>query len=507
MSALVLLLLVACAPPREPPPAVPAGPVAWSYIAAGSDQDGSRAHGFDGSVPAGAAIAIRSGGLLLAETVADARGRFDVRFGQADAVEIVVSGGGLAAEQTLQFAVRDLAAAREQAVVQRLAQTGAVPNHLLIPPAYALYDDALALVVNSGDNTVDNISLVSGSRAFPPLLLPEAAGAIAAQPFSAVAIDRLAVVTRFSQSGITLFEIASGQPLSAVDETEPLALATPFVSPTPVDADNDGATETTVSALVPRTLEGIAAVGDRLFVAAANLLQAGSPSIYAPGMVLFYDVVARSIVRADPRFATTAFLNPQAVVADAANAYVVESGVLDFESGRWQATSDGGVEIFDAVSLASLRSANLGRGAPGSAALSADGKYLYVGSLLRPHLYKIEIATAAVVRGPDNPIVLFGSDDSQSVFSLAAHPMGLVFASSFNTDQVFAIDTADDAVSPWPFCSPLQVGEGGIAFGGAQMLALRAGRNGVDFRGPDLAVLMSLAARIATIDTRYIMGP
>jgi hypothetical protein len=153
------------------------------------------------------------------------------------------------------------------------------------------------------------------------------------------------------------------------------------------------------------------------------------------------------------------------------------------------------------------RTINLGRTAPGSAAVTADGAWLYVGSLLRPHVFQIEIATGAVVRGPDNPIVLFESSDVQSIFSLVSHPMGLVFASSFNTDQIYAVDSADNSVSPWPFANPLRVGEGGMAFAGAHMLALRPGKNGVDFRGADLVVLMSLAARIATIDTRYIMGP
>jgi hypothetical protein len=29
----------------------------------------------------------------------------------------------------------------------------------------------------------------------------------------------------------------------------------------------------------------------------------------------------------------------------------------------------------------------------------------------------------------------------------------------------------------------------------------------VDFRGADLAVLLNLAARVATVDTRFVLGP
>jgi len=489
---------------------VPAGPVAWSFIATGSDQARTRARGFDGAVPVGTTVTIRSAGQVLAETLADERGRFDVSFDAADTVDIAVAGQGLDAEQTLQFAVRDISAAQEEAVVQRLAQAGSVPNDILIPPAYALATDALVLVVNSGDNTVDNLSLVSGGRGFPPAQLSDTAGAhgpVAAQPFAAVALERLAAVTRMGQSGVTLFEISTGQIVSALDVNQPVTLPQPFVPAVPVDANNDGAVETSISALVPRMFEGIAASGNRLFVAASNVLKSGTPAVYAPGMVLAFDVVGTTLACANPAVALTSFDNPQTIVADASAVYVVETGVLDLAGGSWHTTSDGGIDILDPATLTVTRSINLGRTAPGSAAVTANGTYLYVGSLLHPHVYKIEIATGTVVRGPDNPIVLFESADVQSIFSLVAHPMGLVFASSFNTDQIYAVDSADDSVSPWPFADPLKVGDGGMAFGGAHMLALRPGRNGVDFRGADLVVLMSLAARIATVDTRFIMGP
>lgn len=510
-SPLVLLaLLAACTPPRELPPAVPGGPVAWSFIATGSDQARPRARGFDGAVPVGATVTIRSAGRVLAETTADDRGRFDVSFDAVDTVDIAVAGQGLDAEQTLQFAVRDIRQAQEQAVLQRLAQTGSVPNHVLIPPAFAVDTDALALVVNSGDNTVDNLSLVGGGRAFPAVQLPDAAsatGPVPAQPFAACALGQLAAVTRWGQSGITLFEISTGQIVSAIDANQPVTLAQPFTPAVPVDANNDGVTETTVTALTPRTLQGITAAGNRLFVTAANMLKGGVPPVYAPGMVVAYDVSGTSLAPANPPVAVTSFFNPQSIIAADNAIYVVETGVLDLGGGGWHTTSDGGIDVLDPATLTVTRTINLGRTAPGSAAVTADGAYLYVGSLVYPQVYKIEIATGSVMRGPDNPIVLFESGDVQSIFSLVAHPMGLIFASSFNTDQIYAVDSADDSVSPWPFANPLRVGEGGMAFGGAHMLALRPGRNGVDFRGADLVVLMSLAARIATVDTRYIMGP
>ena len=506
---LFLLAALGCESPVEPPSAVPDSAISWSYVAVGRDGDRIRVRGFDSAAPAQSSVQVYSNGALQGEAEADARGRFDLRCAGGDSVELRVRAPGWEAHEALDFAVHDMAVARAEAVRSRLTQTGAVPNHLLLPSAFA-GEEALLLLVNSGDNTVDNLSLSSGSRQYPPLSLPERDGPLGratAQPFAIEAVGEQAVVTRLGQGGVTLFDIQSGAVLAEVDERAARPLSQPFVPSTPVDGDGDGSPEASVNALLPRTLEGLAVLGDRLFVCAANLLRAGVPPIYAPGMVLVYEIGDGTLAPATPDHLFTEFFNPQVAVAAGGLVAVVETGVLELGAGGWQTSSDGGVELFDALTLERVAAVSLGRSAPGSAALSADGQHLYVGSLLRPELYKIEVASATLLRGPQTPITLFASAEVQSIFSLVAHPSGLVFASSFNTDQVYAIDGLDDAVSPWPFAEPFAVGEGGQAFAGAHALALRHGRNGVDFRGPDFAVLMSLAARVATIDTRYVMGP
>ena len=60
---------------------------------------------------------------------------------------------------------------------------------------------------------------------------------------------------------------------------------------------------------------------------------------------------------------------------------------------------------------------------------------------------------------------------------------------------------------PPPFLKPFSVGPGKPIFDGAQILARRPGRAGVDFTGPDLFCLSGIASRIWPIETRKLLGP
>ncbi|MFH1811969.1 MAG: hypothetical protein ABIJ09_24740 [Pseudomonadota bacterium] len=516
LAPLVLALALGrceCPQVPEPPPGIPDGPVSWSYIAVGADGAQGRARGFDGAVPVGASIEVLDGAELLGVASPDSRGRFDLAFRPPEAAKVTLRVTLAEAEAeplSLEFPLKDMQQALDAAVNPRLGATGSMPNHLALVPALASADDVPVLIVNSGDNNVDNLGLSSGRRLLQPLSLPAQSGSGGprpAQPYAVAVLDQRAAVTRFGQSAVTLFNAATGAVLAEIQETQAVALPQPFTPATPVDADGDGTPESVVTAILPRGFEGLAFAGSRLFVAAANVLRTTAPVVYAPGLLLAYEVGATSLSRPAAPRVFTAFENPQFVLGLGDAVAVVESGVLEQTAQGWQATRDGGVELFDAATLQRRWQANLGRLAPGAVALSPDGQSLYVSSMLKPEIYKLDVASGQILRGASDPIRLFSASEVQSLFGLEAHPMGLLFATCFNSDQVFVVDTANDSVSPWPFVKPLQVGEGGQAFAGAQALALRPGRNGVDFRGADLAVLLNLAARVATVDTRFVMGP
>lgn len=488
---------------QGPPPAVPDGPVSWSYIAVGQQGSEVRARGFDQALPLGTSVDILVDGSSVATAEADDRGRFDVTFSADNSVELVVTGGELEQEERLVFAVHDMQQSRETAVNQRLAQTGAVPNHIAMAPGLAADGDAALLIVSSGDNLVDNISMTTGTRLFPAVLLPERAGptgSLTAQPFAVQPFGSAAAVSCPGQLGVSVFDISNGTILYDHMERQARPLPQAFTPVAPVDGNGDGSPETPITSLLPRTQEGLAVVGDKLFVCAANFFTNGPPVVYGPGMVLVYQM-GNSLAPANPAALYTTFQNPQTLAVGNGQLIVAQTGVLSMDGG-WHAQTEGGLDIYDLANLSHVRSINLGHTGVGPIAVSPDGTTAYVGSQLEAVVFAVDLES-----GDSQRIELFESGSVQSVFSLQMHPMGLLFATSFNSDQVYIVDTASNKVGPWPFDTAFRVGEGGMAFAGAHALALRNGRNGVDYQGPDFAVLMSLAARVAAIDTRWMMGP
>ncbi len=275
----------------------------------------------------------------------------------------------------------------------------------------------------------------------------------------------------------------------------------------PVDSDGDGQAEAEILNLRARQFEAIAFDGQRLFVSAVNMLRAEAPALYAPGMVLVFDWDGEHLQPANAPVLWPGFVNPQALLLDDSRLYVVSTGVIEQGDNGWQAKGPAGLSVFARDDLRRLAQLDLGRSAPGPIVRSDDGKYLYIGSLLRAELYKIDLGQLRILRGPEDPIRLVGASGPQSVFGLRWHPAGLILASSFNQDALFVVDSADDQVSPWPFVQPLALNPDSQVLAGSQQIALRPGRNGVDFRGADLYILQSLAARVVAVDTRYVLGP
>lgn len=525
LRALMLLILgsagLACTDPNALPSAVPDGPVKWSYIAVGVDGAQLRARGFDQALPQATTLSIWQGDQRCAETQADARGRFDLRFDPCDPAQqpniddapmvvnlrVADAQGQIAA---LDFAVRDVEQALDAAVQGRLTQTGALANDLAFAPSLCSAQQAPLWLLSSGDNLVDNFDLPSAQRLFPVLRFSDSesrADEGAAQPFAMAPSQGLMAVSRFAQSGVSVFDLASGQLLAQAAADLSVALPTPFVPAIPVDSDGDGVTESVIRSLRPRHFQAIAFNGQRLFVSAVNMLRSADPAVYGPGMVLVYDWDGVDLKPAMPAILWTRWANPQGLLLNDQDLYVISTGVIELLQGQWQASSPGGVERFSATSLESLAWADLGSSAPAAASLSDDARSLYLGSLLRAEIYHLDAVDLQLRRGPQDPIRLLASDDTQSIFGLQAHPSGLLFASSFDSDVLFVVDSNNDAVSPWPFARPLALNAHSSALAGSHKIALRPGRNGVDFRGPDVLILQSLAARVVGVDTRRILGP
>ncbi len=122
--------------------------------------------------------------------------------------------------------------------------------------------------------------------------------------------------------------------------------------------------------------------------------------------------------------------------------------------------SDSFLEIHDFGGASA--SLNLGEAGLGQKiAVGADGKSVYCGNGVDGNVYKVTLpgdaASAQIERGVNNPIPL--TSEFTFVSDVAFSPDGsLLFCASFNTDEVYVVDTATDTVGPVGFEAPFDLG-------------------------------------------------
>ncbi len=139
--------------------------------------------------------------------------------------------------------------------------------------------------------------------------------------------------------------------------------------------------------------------------------------------------------------------------------------------------------------------ASLDLGAIGASemALSPDGSFAYIADQLDGKLYKVDLSdldNPTTVRGMDDPIVL--TSEFTYISDLELTPDGrLLLATSFNTDELFVIDTASDTVNPAPYPG---------AFDVSLDPSLLAGTIAVETDGDKAWVLYAIGNAVGEVD-------
>jgi hypothetical protein len=518
-------LLVACSPAPSGqlhPNMLPKTVVAFERMAFFMEDNGNgRIRGFDGAVPPGALLQVWDDdtSTKVAEIAGDGDGRFD----QPLATELnhsftLVGVAGSTTSAGIQFRARVRRDALRQSIQPRLTGTGSTPNQILCAADAPVDQAARAVLVVSGDNAVDNVDFRDGTHPYPLVALSDEQGPqgpVPATPWAGTMRGNTAWVTRYAQGGITAINVSGGNVLGHGAQPPVQSLATPVTMDPPVDADGDGTAESNVTRVLPRTPTGIAVVGNHAVVAFANVLSttASGQAQFGPGMVASYRLREDGTPTGDVVVVTTSWENPQHVVAlPGGNRVMVSStGQLQRSNGAWATQSDGGVEVFDVDTLNRVTSLNLGRYGPSRPLVLQDGTSVYIPSILQARLLRVDIPTLTVLKGPGGTgpaLVLEDTTDLRTVFECVLHPTGLVFCGVFDSDSLTVVDARTDTVRPWPFSEDLRISElaGNIKLG-VQSVTVRPGRNGVDFNGADILVLMSLASRVSAVDTRFVLGP
>lgn len=175
---------------------------------------------------------------------------------------------------------------------------------------------------------------------------------------------------------------------------------------------------------------------------------------YAPGFVTFIDRASHQIIQKIP----TSGLNPQDIAINKNQIFILSTGkLLFFPNTPAIAATDGALDILDLKSgtlpekmtqsiLLGLNTEDPRIGAYRTIALSPDGNFAFIGSGTRGDVFKIDLLKKQVMRGADNPIVIFPTLDGQSGYSLVkALDNQQIAILNFNTDELcLSADIVDD---------------------------------------------------------------
>ncbi len=490
--------LLACADPILPPVegTVPDAPGFRLECVSAVVVDGvTTLVGLDDAAIAGSSVEVTTAdGAPRASAVVDAHGRFAAPIAAAVG-EVVGVTSSLHPGDRWPLRVRDARAALDTlALPPDPASAGSTPNDLVALP------DGRAVLVRSQDDAIVVFSLADGLAGGRGVRLPE--GEPRANPWFATPVDaRTVAVTAQGRHVVYLIDVDAGAVVDTLVAPAPLPLDVPFVLARPYDVDGDGAAEPSITRAPARAPQGVAVSGDRLVVAFTGFVSAavgGGPPVFVPGVLVSWSLADRA---APPVAVVTPALDPQEVQAlDDGTVLVTASGPVSFGPGGEPITEGGAVSRHDAATLAVLATWPLGDFGPTTARVA--GELLWVASLRRAEVRALPLGGGDAVA-----TLTLNAELYDSVFRWVELPCGLLGAPSYNGDRLHVIDPRTRALDPLPFPGPIPVGPGRPLFSGLQAAARRPGRAGVDFVGPDLFVLSSIASRVTPVELRRILGP
>ena len=464
-------------------------------VYAAKDGDGVAIGGLAKSVESFATVVVSNPeGDVVTSTQADEVGRFFVRSSAYTDSKVMVQ---VNAEDPVEFRVRELGTAIDQAVRVSVNGLGYVPNDLLVIEDN---NELFAVIVRSGDNAVSRISLDSGVSTGVPLpdLMGVNGSRIPAVPwFVAQDVEQKVFVTASGQNRVYWLDLENQQILGVLESDTSVVLEEDFALQRPYDTNGDGILETKISTFKPRFPQGLLVTDDVLIVGYSGFisprLDASRPAVYVPGVIKIWN---RRDLSQEPTQIVLPYMNPQEVsFASDGKVIATCSGIIETSNGMTGLATQSGIAFIDIATKTIVETVDLGEfGA--SSTIDAGGQ-IWTASLLKGQI--INLRTKDVIVLTDQAV--------DSVFRLTQLPGNLVAAPSFNTDKLFIFDATTGQINPAPFVKPFSVGPGPPVIDGAQIIARRAGRAGVDYTGPDLFVLSGLASRLWSVETRKLLGP
>ena len=330
--------------------------------------------------------------------------------------------------------------------------------------------------------------------------------------------------------GIHLFDPDPPAP-EAFSLTESVSVSPVTLDPHLPDSKGDP-----VSRLQPRYTSGVAVSNGKLYVCTSNFTATGGSPVCPPGTVFIYDWNPASapptITASDPSFLVTTGFNPTEVTALGDRfVLVTNTGVVAIRNAQAVPLTDGSVDVIDTELDCIVASYPLGLGAPSykPIAIAPDGSRALLGSVAYNSVYELDLTVLddslescpdpvpqleeAVLAGVEDPIVVGPSLGTVNDFIVQ---VGLnwngtrAYATGYNsgTVSILEVETREGVASPKSVARvlvlspPLDPLAPTLEEVGPGPLAVRPGRPGIDYTGPDLFVLTGMpTGRMLSIQT------
>lgn len=303
------------------------------------------------------------------------------------------------------------------------------------------------------------------------------------------------------------------------------------VFPVLLDPPRSDSAGTPVSRIDPSYTSGVTVSNGKVYVCTSNFTAVGASPVCPPGTVLVYrwdpSKDPPEVVPSSPSFIVTTRFNPTEVTAlGDRKVLVTNSGVLAIREARAVPLTEAAVDVVDTDLDCVVATYPLGLNALSykAIAVAPDRSRALVGSVAFNSVFELDLTaledlpagcpdpvpelTGRVLAGPENPIRtgFSGQDGKEAndfVVQVALSADGTrAYASGYNsgTISVLEVEQAVQTPSPksplavLPLTPPLDPEQATVEDVGPGPLAVRPGRPGVDYEGPDVFVLIGLPA-------------
>lgn len=303
------------------------------------------------------------------------------------------------------------------------------------------------------------------------------------------------------------------------------------VFPVVLDPPRTDSAGNAVRRIDPSYTSGITVSNGKIYVCTSNFTAVGGSPVCPPGTVLVYrwDPAKNppEVVPSDPPFLVTTRFNPTEVTPVGDRwVLVTDSGVLAIREARAVPLTEAAVDVVDTDLDCVVATYPLGLTALSykAIAVALDRSRALVGSVAFNSVFELDLTALEelpagcpdsvpqladrVLAGPANPIRTgfsgqTGKETNDFVVQVALSADGTrAYASGYNSGTLSVLEVEQMARTPSPkapvavlsLTPPLDPEQATVEDVGPGPLAVRPGRPGLDYTGPDLFVLIGLPA-------------